>query len=271
MRYNETNELDTSECGEHEGRTLVCEVIAIADIEADWTRNARTKPMAPDLEDLRASLVARGMLEPIGVARRDGATESPLFDLVWGWRRLEAARILGWSTVPARIVEGTKTARAIDTLLENLGRRDLTTYEEAKGIDALVKLIRADTGKKPTMTSLAKLLGKDISVVSRLQKAFTKCPPELLEKWQNGGSIAPVIAATTETDREAGETRGRKANGGPKVDKKTAMGWARGIDVIKKTMRRRSTEMSSDYRDGVKWALGVIMDGGKEDEEITES
>jgi ParB family chromosome partitioning protein len=49
-----------------------------------------------DLDALAASMRGLGLLQPIGITR-DNA-------LVFGERRLQAARLLNWETIPARVI-----------------------------------------------------------------------------------------------------------------------------------------------------------------------
>src|SRR5438874_13071161 len=67
-----------------------------------------------------------------------GDREDPGFELVSGERRLRAAKLLGWSTIEARVIsvisEGEVAAKG---LIENLQREDLNPVEEAEGFSQL--------------------------------------------------------------------------------------------------------------------------------------
>jgi ParB/RepB/Spo0J family partition protein len=84
--------------------------------------------------ELAASLQQHGLLQPIVVRRlRSGA-----FALVAGGRRLEAARALGWTTVPATVLGSDAANGRILELVENLQRQDLTPREEAEAFEELM-------------------------------------------------------------------------------------------------------------------------------------
>jgi ParB/RepB/Spo0J family partition protein len=84
--------------------------------------------------ELAASLQQHGLLQPIVVRKlRSGA-----FALVAGGRRLEAARVLGWTTVPATILGNDAASGRILELVENLQRQDLTPRDEAEAFEELM-------------------------------------------------------------------------------------------------------------------------------------
>ncbi len=95
------------------------------------------------LDDLAASIRAQGVLEPI-LARpvdrvdADGAS-SRRYRIISGERRFRAARQAGLHEIP--MIEMDVSARdALEiALVENLQRADLTPFEEAEGLGALVE------------------------------------------------------------------------------------------------------------------------------------
>ena len=84
--------------------------------------------------DLADSIRKNGVIQPLVVRRREDGG----FELIAGERRLRAARFAGLKEVPC--VEQTVDDRkaAVLCLIENLQRRDLTLFEEAEGIRALM-------------------------------------------------------------------------------------------------------------------------------------
>lgn len=115
-------------------KTLIGGVTAAIPLAAvvDSRRNPRQRLQG--IEDLAASLLTFGLLQPI-VVRRKGRK----FELVAGHRRLEAARSLGWESIDAVIRRASEDEAYLLTLVENLQRADLSPREEA---DALAVLIR---------------------------------------------------------------------------------------------------------------------------------
>ncbi|MBQ2001481.1 MAG: ParB/RepB/Spo0J family partition protein [Clostridia bacterium] len=87
-----------------------------------------------ELMDLADSIRKNGVIQPLVVRRREDGG----FELIAGERRLRAARFAGLKEVPC--VEQTVDDRkaAVLCLIENLQRRDLTLFEEAEGIRALM-------------------------------------------------------------------------------------------------------------------------------------
>jgi ParB family chromosome partitioning protein len=86
------------------------------------------------IDELADSLRAHGLLQPI-VVRRLGGT----YELIAGHRRLEAARLLGWTEIAAVVRDDTDDQAYILTLVENLQREDLTPKEEAAALEVLVR------------------------------------------------------------------------------------------------------------------------------------
>ena len=87
-----------------------------------------------DLDGLAESIADIGLLQPIGV---DGSNR-----LVFGERRLRACRLLGWETIPARLVD-------LDLLIkgeyaENVLRKDFTVSERV----AIGKALEEQVGNR---------------------------------------------------------------------------------------------------------------------------
>ena len=91
-------------------------------------------------DELLASIREHGILEPISVRPPDGPlADMEPYELIYGKRRLLAARALDLAVVPAvvRDVDGP-TARAL-SLVENLHREPLPPLEEAEAFCRLVE------------------------------------------------------------------------------------------------------------------------------------
>ena len=107
---------------------------------------------AATLAELAESIKARGLLQPIVVAR-DGDG----YLLMAGERRWRAAQLAGLETVPALIREDDPLEVA---MIENLQREDLTALEEAEGLGQLIERYGY------THEQLAEMLGKSRPYVS---------------------------------------------------------------------------------------------------------
>lgn len=158
-----------------------------------------------DLESLAASIRTQGLLQPIGLTERN--------ELVFGERRLRACRdILGWSELPARIVNVTSIIEAERD--ENEVRKDFTPSERV----AIAEAVKAELGNRQgqrtdkglvqnvaqvqpgtkTRQITAKKAGFGNAETYRQAKAVTETGvPELVEKMDAGEvsiSAAAVIA-----------------------------------------------------------------------------
>ena len=112
--------------------------IAIADVKV----GTRFRCDLGDLESLKASLADVGMLQPIGVTADA--------ELVFGERRLEAAKALGWETVPAVTIGNLADAAAYLRIErdENACRKDWTPSELVAVGKAIEKVERAESEKR---------------------------------------------------------------------------------------------------------------------------
>jgi ParB family chromosome partitioning protein len=79
-----------------------------------------------NIEDLKDSMSRHGLLQPIVI---DGE-----YNLIAGFRRYKAARLLGWDSMEVRMVDtGSKKDRISMEMEENTVRRDLTSEEIGRG------------------------------------------------------------------------------------------------------------------------------------------
>ena len=105
------------------------------------------------IEELTASIAEHGVLQPVkATLRPDGR-----YELLWGQRRVLAARAAGLATVPALVERGGSIAdRPIEQLVENLHRADLNPIDRATAMRAVVDTpasarptSRASSGSRP--------------------------------------------------------------------------------------------------------------------------
>ncbi len=89
-----------------------------------------------DLEDLIASIKEKGVLEPLLVRPSQVGGR---YMIISGERRFRAAREAGLREVPCIEMDVDDRAVAEIALIENLQRKDLTAFEEADGLLALVE------------------------------------------------------------------------------------------------------------------------------------
>lgn len=88
-----------------------------------------------DLDDLRSSIDAHGVLEPLLVR----PLEDGNYELVSGERRFHAAMAVGLTEVPCIELTVSDQQALEIALIENLQRKDLTPFEEADGYRTLIE------------------------------------------------------------------------------------------------------------------------------------
>lgn len=126
------------------------------------------------LQELSESIKVYGILQPITV-RKIGESR---YELVAGERRLRAAKIAGFISIPAIINNLSDESSAVLALIENLQREDLNFIEEAEGYNNLMK------DHNFTQQQLAEKLGKNQSTIAnklRILRLSDEIKDKLLE------------------------------------------------------------------------------------------
>ena len=149
------------------------------------TGNHREQDDAPETIRLARTLKTLGLQQRIGVRYQGGGTH----ELIFGSRRLTAAKSIGWEMIPAKVYPQTLTAAEVEIIrtVENFGRKELTAVERAiavaRTIDAVHetinlnspingfsddKLNKAFESSDPKVNSDAKKLQADIDAAGGL-------------------------------------------------------------------------------------------------------
>jgi ParB family chromosome partitioning protein len=123
------------------------------------------------LKELTFSLKEIGLLQPI-VVRATGNNE---YEIVAGERRFRAAKLAGFTKIPALIRETQDTHMLRDALLENLHRAQLNPLEEAAAYQQLLE----DFGG--TQEELAAKLGRSRPQVTNTMRLL-KLPPTVQKR-----------------------------------------------------------------------------------------
>jgi ParB family chromosome partitioning protein len=107
------------------------------------------------INQLAQSLKASGLIQPIVVRNVAGG-----YQLIAGERRLRAARVAGFTTIPAIIRDVDQMTQAQMALVENIQREDLNPLDRASAYRSLL----AQLGL--TQSELAGRLGEDRSTIA---------------------------------------------------------------------------------------------------------
>ncbi len=129
------------------------------------------------LRELAGSMKQAGLWVPIlvrPIAER--------FQIVGGERRLRAAKLLGWTSIPALVQELSDLDAAVGTVVENEHRIDANPLERARGYQTLKKTFNLQ------QEDVAARIGVSPAVVSRLLSLLVE-PPEI-QKLVASGSIS---------------------------------------------------------------------------------
>lgn len=114
---------------------------SVLQIKIDEIRPNRAQPRAEfdnnSIIRLADSIRRYGILQPLTV-RKAEKDESYSYELIAGERRLRAARLLGYLTVPCIVIEADERLSAEMAIIENLLREDLNMFEQAYGFRQLI-------------------------------------------------------------------------------------------------------------------------------------
>src|SRR5205823_1951872 len=164
----------TREEAEREGSLVE---LAIADIRPNPYQPRRDVDPAA-LEELKASILKAGLLQPVVVRTAPGDRASG-YELIAGERRLRACQALGWDRIPA--VKRDVDDRTVLTLalIENLQRDDLSPVDEARGYERLIAEFSL------THQDVADAVGRDRSTVANALRLL-KLPAGVLALLHEG-------------------------------------------------------------------------------------
>lgn len=137
------------------------------------SRNVRSD--LGDLSELTESIREHGILQPVRV-RPSGSGQ---FQIIAGHRRAAAAKRAGLSEVPAVIADESDRTVAIQNVVENLQRENLSPLDLARGVRELESAFGLD------IDQIAKALSKSPAQVRTLVRA-SRLPDEVLARLQSG-------------------------------------------------------------------------------------
>lgn len=145
------------------------------------------------LEELVASLRKKGIIQPVVVRSVEGG-----YELIAGERRLQAAKKLGMSHIPAIVKSATDREMLEMSLVENLQRDDLNPLEEAMSCQQLIQEFGL------TQEKVAEELGKNRASVAntlRLLKLPSEVKEELLRDRISRGHAIALLGLDNATEQ----------------------------------------------------------------------
>ena len=111
----------------------------VIEIQAKKIRPNKTQPRQDfyeeDLRSLSQSISNNGLLQPLTVRK----LKNDEYELIAGERRLRASVMAGFTKIPCIVMKCSDKDSAIFALIENLQRKDLGMFEEARGINRLIR------------------------------------------------------------------------------------------------------------------------------------
>ena len=129
-------------------RRLTCREVPIARITSHLLQ-ARKQVDRAEAERLLGAIHRHGLLSPVLVRKRGKE-----FELLAGQRRLQACRRLGWTTIPAVVIDADDVEAVEICIAENVERTQLTPMERIELLDYLSKVLPGSSA-----TELATRLG----------------------------------------------------------------------------------------------------------------
>jgi ParB family chromosome partitioning protein len=173
-----------------------------------------------DLTELTELIKAQGVLQHLVVCpKRDGR-----YPLVFGERRLAAAKLAGLTEVPAEIRDYDDAQRFAAMYGENFGREGLTPLQEAFAYQRALERKGPDGKKLFPQRTLAPRLGVSQSKISNYTAVF-KLPEQVIGKLKDGKlTITQAInLARLAKDPVRVEAALRDFDDNPDVDMETAV------------------------------------------------
>jgi ParB family transcriptional regulator, chromosome partitioning protein len=233
--------------GEESGAGPSIREISVESIERN-KEQPRTRFNDETLKELADSLKRHGVVQPVVV--RPLPTGG--YGLVVGERRLRAARMAGFQTIPAVVRElGEEEALGM-ALVENLQRENLNPIDESRGYEALMELTGEDHAE------IGARLGKDRSTIANALRLLD-LPLDVQEMLSNGDLTAGHGRAllTVGSPDEQGLLARRCVQRGLSVRELEAA--ARGKKRRKKAARRTRTSdpVLRDWEERLQRALGT--------------
>jgi ParB family chromosome partitioning protein len=150
---------------------------------------------AVKLQELAASIVENGLMQPIKVRPR-----GKRFEIVIGERRWRAHKLIGADTIEAIVEVVDDRQRDIEAIVENLQRADVTPMEEARAYQRLI-----DQGM--TVDELATKIGvqQKWRITDRLR--LLNLAPEFIHLFETGNLSSEAVYEVSRLESHADQHR----------------------------------------------------------------
>ncbi|MFN8390317.1 MAG: ParB/RepB/Spo0J family partition protein [Bdellovibrionota bacterium] len=134
------------------------------------------------LQELKSSIVSRGVIQPIVVRTLPLSPDHPAetkYELVAGERRFRAAKLAGLSLIPA-VIRRLDDQESVElSIIENAQRENLNPIEEARAYQLLAEQFRVNHAE------IAKIVGKNRVTISNSLRLL-HLAPEVIELLRTG-------------------------------------------------------------------------------------
>ena len=141
------------------------------------SQQPRTHYADDKLEELKASIREKGILQPILIRERgDG------YEVIAGERRLKAARALKLDEIPVIIKNVSDQEALVIALVENIQREELNAVEEAEAYRKLIEQFQY------THEEVAKAVSKDRSTITNFLRLLKL--PDAIQKSVSKGDLS---------------------------------------------------------------------------------
>ena len=140
----------------------------------------------PEVEELAESINEHGLLQPVRVRHLHGDTHQ----IIAGHRRVQAHRFLRRKSIEAVVVKESDATAAVQSIVENLQREDLTPLELARGVQDLAKGFDLDT------EAISRLISKSPERV-RTWRRSSNLPDDVLEQLESGEGRTQRVTGLT--------------------------------------------------------------------------
>ena len=149
-----------------------------------------------ELEELAESMKEFGLLNPILVRKNGDGT----YQIIAGERRWRAAQLAKMKNIMAFVKETTDERQRLESLIENVHRKDLNVIEKGRGMMEIFKVFGLDLKPKEiankinTMTTRkdsSAIDADEIKISNILKKTHVK--PRVIRQWLESISAEPKI------------------------------------------------------------------------------